>query len=125
MGRRRPGLVTGSLVVALVFGALTAGFAAPRGEATLLWALVGWLLMATVGVVAAVWMGRCHGKPGMGFVAAVAVCMLARLFLAAAGAWGATRQGMETGWPYILGLIAGYLPLQAYELHWFFVNSRS
>ena len=81
--------------------------------------------MAAVGVAGVIWTGWSHGKAGTGFIAAVAMCMLARLFLAAAGAWGATRQGMETVWPYILGLAAGYLPLQAYELNWFLSKPHS
>ncbi len=114
-----------SIVIALLSGALVAVVAAPRGEPVLLWSLLGWLIMALIGVVAGVWMVRVHGRPGSGFLMALGTGMLARLFISAAGALAAAQQGVDIVYAYLAGLFTGYLPLQVFEVTWFFRRARS
>ena len=111
-------------VIALVSGAALAWFGSARGEGFLRWSLLGWLVMASIGVVGGVWAVRVHGRPGAGFIVAIGTCMLARLFASALGAWGAARHGMPAVWPYLTGLTAGYVPLQLFELGWFVRRAR-
>ena len=105
--------------IAGLSGALLFLAAFPRGEGFLRWSLLGWVVMASIGVVGGVWAVRAHGRPGAGFIVAIGTCMLARLFASALGAWGAARHGMPAVWPYLTGLTAGYVPLQLFELGWF------
>ena len=95
-----------------------------HGREILVWSLGGWALMAVVGIAAGVWMVRSHGRPGSGFLAALAGGMLSRLFLSAAGAAWAARQDIETVWAFLGGLAAGYVPLQTFELAWFIRRGR-
>jgi len=69
-------------------------------------------------------MSRKHGGEGAGFLVALGTCMLARLFASVAGAAGAALSGMDAVWPYVVGLTAGYLPLQMFELYWFIRRAR-
>ena len=120
---------TGRLTVACVLIAVASGLgvlalATPHGGLALRWGLIGWSIMALAGVVGAVWAAAVHGRPGSGFLLALGTCMLARLFGAALGAWGAARHGMEAVWPYLGGLAVGYVPLQLFELTWFLRKAR-
>lgn len=110
--------------IAALSALLLCWVAVPRGEDFLRWSLLGWVVMASIGVVGGVWTVRMHGRPGAGFVVAIGSCMLARLFASALGAWGAARHGMPAVWPYLTGLTAGYLPLQLFELGWFVRRMR-
>ena len=111
------------MAVALFSGLAVLLFAMPRGEQFLRWSLFGWSSMAMIGVAAGLWMVRVHGRPGSGFMAALGAGMLARLFVSAAGALVAGQQGIEVVWAYLAGLVTGYLPLQVFELTWFYRRS--
>jgi hypothetical protein len=105
--------------IALASGLVLLPWALAEGPAAVQWGVSGWLIMAVTGLAGGVWLVIKHGKHGSGFLVALGTCMLARLFASAAGAFGAAQQGMEAVWPYIVGLISGYLPLQMFELWWF------
>jgi hypothetical protein len=98
--------------------------AAPRGVDIVRWSMGGWAIMAAVGVITGLWMVRVHGKPGSGFLAAMGTGMLARLFLSAAVALWAAQHGVEYVLAFLAGLSTGYLPLQAFEVTWFFREAR-
>ncbi len=117
---------SGALRFALLGGAIALAVGLPllpwalaEGPVAVQWGVSGWLVMAVTGMAGGVWLVLKHGKRGSGFLVALGTCMLARLFASAAGAFGAAQQGMEAVWPYIVGLIAGYLPMQLFELWWF------
>lgn len=103
----------------LAVGLALLPWALAHGPVAMQWGVSGWLIMAGTGMAGGVWLVLKHGKQGSGFLVALGTCMLARLFASAAGAFGAAQQGMEAVWPYIVGLIAGYVPLQLFELWWF------
>ncbi len=86
--------------------------------------MTGWAIMAIIGVITGLWMVRVYGKPGSGFLAAMATGMLARLFLSASVALWAAQHGVGYVWAFLAGLFAGYLPLQAFEVAWFFREAR-
>jgi len=98
--------------------------AAPRGAEIVRWSMTGWAIMAVIGFTTGLWMVRVHGKPGSGFLAAMGAGMLARLFISAAVALWAARHGIEYVSAYLAGLFTGYLPLQAFEVTWFFREAR-
>ena len=50
--------------------------------------------------------------------------MLARLFASVGGALGAAVRGTDAVWPYLVGLCAGYVPLQLFEVGWFLRLSK-
>jgi len=105
--------------------ALAVGLLArPHGGRALAFALTGWGIMAAVGIVAGAFLVRAHGRPGSGFLAALAAGMLGRLFLAAVGCGWAALQDIGAVWSFLGGLLAGYAPLQAFELTWFVRRSR-
>ena len=112
------------LLIAATTGVAVYAFAAPRGAGIVRWSMAGWAIMAVVGVITGLWMVRVHGKPGSGFLAAMGTGMLARLFLSAAVALWAAQQGIEYVWAFLTGLFTGYLPLQAFEVAWFFREAR-
>ncbi len=84
------------------------------------WALAGWGPMAAIAVGSGGAMAARHGRPGSGFLAALAVGMLSRLTVAAALGLVATRAGETAVLSYVAGLAAGFLPLQAFEVVWFY-----
>ena len=116
-------LAIGASIVALsgAAGYFLARSAAPEAVAP---CLLGWAIMAAAGLVGGGFMVRAHGRPGSGFLGALAASMLTRLFLSAAGAAWAAASGIETVWAFLGGLAAGYVPLQAFELAWFIRRDR-
>jgi hypothetical protein len=111
-----------SSLLALATGAALLLYSASRGETALRWSLLGWLAMAVIGVAGGSWMSAVHGRPGSAFLAALVSCMLTRLAVLGLGAWAATPIGISAAWPYVVGLGAGYIPLQLFEARWFFVH---
>jgi hypothetical protein len=121
-GALRFAILGGAIVLASGFALLPQALS--RGDDTLRWGALGWSIMAVTGLAGGVWMLRKHGGKGAGFLVALGTCMLARLFASVAGAAGAAMGGMEAVWPYVVGLAAGYLPLQLFELYWFIRRAR-
>jgi hypothetical protein len=111
-------------LIAVATGVAVYVFAAPRGAEIVRWSVSGWAIMAVTGIVTGLWMVRVHGKPGSGFLAAMGTGMLARLFLSAGVALWAAQHGIECVWAFLAGLFTGYLPLQAFEVVWFFREAR-
>jgi len=111
-------------LIAVATGVAVYAVATPRGAEITRWSMTGWAIMAVTGVVTGLWMVRVHGKPGSGFLAAMGTGMLARLFLSAGVALWAAQHGIEYVWAFLAGLVTGYLPLQAFEVAWFFREAR-
>lgn len=96
----------------------------PAGWALAGWALAGWALMALAGVAGGHALERYHGRPGAGFLGALAACILTRLFGAAAGAFAAAAWGEPAVWAFLAGLGVTFLPLQLLEIAWFMNKTR-
>ena len=111
-------------LIAVATGVAVYAVAVPRGAEIVRWSMTGWAIMAVTGVVTGLWMVRVHGKPGSGFLAAMGTGMLARLFLSAGVALWAAQHGIEYVWAFLAGLVTGYLPLQTFEVAWFFREAR-
>jgi uncharacterized membrane protein YeaQ/YmgE (transglycosylase-associated protein family) len=111
------------LLIAVVTGAVVYAVTAPRGAEIVRWCMTGWAVIAVVGVVSGVLMVRLHGKPGAGFLAAMGTGMVGRLVLSAAAALWAAQHGIEYVWALLAGIVSAYLPLQAFEVIWFFRES--
>ena len=113
-------------------GAIAAGaglallpFALSGGVSAFGWAVLGWLVMVVPGVAGGSWLAAVHGKLGSAFLVAMGACILARLIASAAGAAAAAMHGMGVVWPYLTGLGVGFLPLQVFEVGWFYRRARS
>lgn len=114
-------------VVALLLATLAAVALAtlvPQGAA-LRWALTGCGLMAAIGIVSGASLVRAHGRAAHRFFVALGASTLARLGLAALGAWGAASAGDGAVAPYLAGLAAGYVPLQLLEVGWILGRTRT
>lgn len=112
------------VAIAAIAGLALLPLALARGGAALNWGLTGWAIMVLTGVAGGVWMTRTHGRSGSGFLVALGTCMLARLFASVGGALGAATRGTDAVWPYLVGLCAGYVPLQLFEIGWFLRLSK-
>ena len=113
----RYALWSGLLALAVGVGLML--IAGPFGPSAVRWTLFGWAVMALTGVFGGSWLAGVHGRPGAGFLVALGTCMLVRLFAAATGAAAAAMSGMPAAWPFVGGLFAGFLPMQAFEIAWF------
>ena len=95
------------------------------GAYAVVWGMLGWAITAAIGIAGGVWLVRMHGRPDVSFLKAVTTCMLARLFFGAAGALAAALSGEATAYAYLIGLVAGYLPVQVLEMNWFWQLDRA
>ena len=109
----------GSLIVACLALLAVLPYGASLGPPGIGWVLLGWGVMALVGVPGGAWLASVHGGPGTGFLKALGTCILSRLAGAAIGAAWAGSQGMGAVWPYLTGLGAGFVSLQLFEIGWF------
>ena len=91
-----------------------------RGAPFVAWSLVGWLIMGLTGVVGGAWIASRHGSAGSGFLFALVSCMLARLALAAGGAFASAMAGAGAVRACLVGMMVGFLPLQIFEVVWFY-----
>jgi hypothetical protein len=110
--------------VAVSAGVVLLLFTLSRDATTVGWSLFGWLIMAMIGVIGGSLMEAAHGKPGTAFVGILVGSMLARLMASGLGAVAATTGGYEAAWPYLAGIVAGFVPLQVFEVIWFFRKGR-
>ena len=114
----------GASAVAVTFGGLLWLAVRPRGATWIVWGGLGWGVLAVLSVAGGAWLAAEHGKQGSGFLKALGAGMLARLFAAAIGAFGAARTGDGAPWAYLAGVIAGLVPLQVFEVVWFYREAR-
>jgi hypothetical protein len=108
--------------LALLWLAPAAWWGASRG-----WALLGWAIIAVTAVAGGWALETWHGRPGAGFLAALAACILARLFGGTAGAFAASAApaaGDDPVRAFLVGLVATFLPLQLLEIVWFVRKAR-
>jgi hypothetical protein len=98
-------------------------WAANRLGRDLLWALGGWFLVSLIGVVAGGWVVSQHGTPGNGFLAGLVGGILARMALAVLGIAVASSSGRAAIVAFLAGVVAGFVPVQIFELSWFFRSS--
>ena len=110
--------------IAALAGLASFTVARSAGPAAVAPCLVGWAIMAASGLAGGLFLVRAHGRSGTGFLGALVASMLARLALSSAGAAWAAASSVETVWAYLGGLVAGYVPLQAFELVWFIRRDR-
>lgn len=89
-----------------------------------LWLFGGWSAMALLGLAGGYWMTVVHGRAGADFLVALGTCMLARLVVAAVGAFIAAGAGMSAVWPYLAGLAVGFVSMQLLEVGWFLRRAR-
>ncbi len=101
-----------------------APWAAERLQGFAFWALAGWFVTAVVGVLAGAWVVSTHGKPGNRFTAGLVGGMLARMFLALLGGAAALSAGRPAALAFAAGVIAGFVPVQLFEVVWFFRLGR-
>jgi hypothetical protein len=117
--------VAGAVALTLAVAAGVLPIAAARGGPTAAgWTALGWLVTALTGVAGGAWVASRHGRAGAGFFVALQTCILARLGLSALGALLAANRGRDAAWAYVAGLVAGFLPLQVFEILWFFRVAR-
>ena len=122
-GRALRYLLWGGAISAVTLG-LALYHAASSDGYEPLWTAAGWLVAAGIGLVAGFWMNRVHGRAGAAFIVALGTCMLARLFAAAAVGGAATMAGRIAIWSFVVGLAAGFIPLQVLEVGWFHVLTK-
>ena len=89
------------------------------------WVLAGWAVLALVGTLGGAWLAREHGKPGSGFLVALGAGVAARFFAVAGGSVAAALAGKSALTAYAVGLLAGFVPVQAFEAVWFFRRTRA
>ncbi len=116
--------VAGALAVSA--GSAAAAWATFRLGASggLAWGAAGWGMMAGIGLVSGAWLAAAHGKTGPGFLAAIVAGILGRLAVTLGGALAAARTGRGALWAFLLGLGAGFVPLQVYETVFFYRAGR-
>ncbi len=107
-----------SVSSALIAAVLLLPVAVPHGGLVLVSGLAGWLATALAGVAGGAWVVSVHGKPGVGFLVALGVCMMSRLVLFVAGPFAAASLGVEAALACVVGLFAGYIPTQTIEVIW-------
>jgi hypothetical protein len=110
------------LAAASAGGALL--LASPVRREALVWGAFGWLAMTSIGVASGAWLAVHHGSPGHGFLAGLVGGMLARLLAMTIGAVGVVLTGGGGVWGFAVGLTAGFLPMQAYEIAYFYLRGK-
>jgi hypothetical protein len=111
--------------LAAAVGALLLLVGWPRGASFVGWSLLGWGFMAGTAVIGGAWTAARHGTSGAGFLVALQTCILARLALAVGGAVVAMLSAEGAIRAYLVGLVAGFVPLQVFEVVWFFRRTGS
>lgn len=100
--------VAGAILAA---GLLSAGLSEEIG-----WLVAGWTAAVAIGVASGVWLIAKHGRPGSGFVAAMASATAARFLAVGGGLIVALRQGDRAPWMYLAGFAAGFVPVTVIEV---------
>lgn len=96
----------------------------PQGQAVIGFAMFGWGVIALTAVAGGAWIAGQHGRSGLGFLLALQSCMLARLALAAGGAFVAWQAGGDAVRSFLIGLVVGFIPLQTFEIVWFYRRTQ-
>jgi hypothetical protein len=82
------------------------------------WAARGFLAMAVPAVAGGAWLAREHGRVESRFVMAVLTGILVRLLAAVVVAQGAAKAGGSAMTGLAAGLIAGFVPVTAFQAVW-------
>ena len=112
------GVLASILAIALVLALR------PHGGSAIRFALAGWGIIALTGVAGGAWIARNHGRGIVAFLVALQSCMLARLALAAGGAFVSWKAGEDAIRFFLTGLAVGFLPLQTFEIVWFYRRTQ-
>ena len=104
---------------ALAFGLIVLGLAPQAYRPVPGFAVFGWALAAVSGAACGARLVSLHGTEGAGFLVALGTCTLARLFAFAGGLGWAWSRGTGEALAFLVGLVAGYLPTQLFEVIWF------
>ncbi len=105
-------------------GAALVGWSAGPRDPWLRWAALGWAAAAVPGMVFGTWLARRHGTPGTGFVVAMGTGILVRFVTVLGSLAFVLNRGGGLQRPWLAGLVAGYVPLQLFELAWFVRRGR-
>ncbi len=117
MSLRREPIAGPAALAAGAMGLVGLGVILALGDSAGGWAFVGWAVAAVSGLVGGGCVARGHGGPGRDFLLRFSASMLARFIAYGVGLAGAFRmRGSEAVMPYLLGLVLGYVPAQAYEM---------
>jgi len=112
------GIVAAATGVALVGGAV-------RMQAPGLgWGVLGWGAAVAPGLTFGTWLARRHGTPGTGFVAALGAGILVRFVTVLGSLAWVLAEGAGAQRIWLAGVLAGYVPLQLFEVAWFVRRSR-
>lgn len=110
-----------SLLACLALGFVSWG----GGPRFVPWCVAGWLVPTVTGIAGGAVLAGLHGSAGPGFLIALQVCILSRLALSAGGAWAATVGGGVAVRAFLIGLVVGFLPLQVFEIAWFYRRTHA
>jgi hypothetical protein len=103
-----------------------AAFATFRPDASvgLAWGAVGWGVMAAIGLASGAGLAAAYGRTGTGFLVAIVAGILSRLAATLGGALAAARAGRGALSAFLVGLGAGFVPLEVYEAIFFYRAGR-
>jgi hypothetical protein len=112
-------------LVALAGGGAAVALALGRPAADRAWVIAGWAVLAVAGTAGGAWLAREHGKPGAAFLVALGAGVAARFVAVAGGCVAAALAGKGALTAYAVGVLTGFVPVQAFEALWFFRRSRA
>jgi hypothetical protein len=112
-------------LAALAGGAAAALLAMGRPAGDRVWVFAGWAILAAAGTLGGAWLAREHGKPGSRFLVALGAGVAARFVAVAGGCVAAAFAGKSALTAYAVGLLTGFVPVQAFEALWFFRRTRA
>jgi hypothetical protein len=112
-------------IAALAGGVAAALLSLGRPAGDRVWVLAGWAVLAFAGTLGGAWLAREHGKPGSGFLVALGAGVAARFVAVAGGCVAAALAGNGALTAYAVGLLTGFVPVQAFEAIWFFRRTRA
>lgn len=95
------------------------------GQEALFWAAVGWLVTALPAAGSGFFIERVHGGEVAPFLKTLGACMLARLVPFAVGCVFAVSRDRNAFLGFLVGIVAGYLPVQFSEGLWFVRKSST
>ena len=117
----RPSLrfAASAAVAASISGAVVLMLASRNGSADIFWTSMGWAPVSAAGVLGGAWLAEAHGRLDRRFFAAFAVGIAARSLTVLGCLVFALAGGTQAWKACLVGLAAGYFPVQLVEIGWF------